>query len=103
MDGMWATDVEMLAVSHLLKVPILEAQRWQRLAPNNEDRILPESEPSAGFHTGFLAWGGGKSIGASMKRGNVRGGVGGIPLPAPPQPLNTPLLMCIGIKFVKLS
>ena len=23
---------------------ILEAQRWQRLAPNNEDRILPESE-----------------------------------------------------------
>ena len=37
----------------------------------------------AGFHTGFLAWGGGISIGASMKRGNVRGGVGGIPLPPP--------------------
>ena len=40
----------------------------------------------AGFHTGFLAWGGGKSIGASMKRGNVRGGGWGIPLPGHPPP-----------------
>ena len=39
----------MLAVSHLLNVPVfcfLElVQRWQRLAPNNVDRILLESEP----------------------------------------------------------
>ena len=39
----------------------------------------------AGFHTGFLAWGG-KSIGASMKRGNVRGGVGASPFLPPPSP-----------------
>ena len=33
-----------------------------------------------GFHTGFLAWGGEKSIGASTKRGNVRGlGVSSLP------------------------
>ena len=48
MDGTWATDVEILAVSHLLNVPVfsfLESiQRWQRLAPNNVDRTLPESE-----------------------------------------------------------
>ena len=48
MDGIWATDVEILAVSHLLNVPVfsfLESiQRWQRLAPNNVDKTLPESE-----------------------------------------------------------
>ena len=36
-------------VSHLLNVPVFcfleRIQRWQRLAPNNVDRILPESEP----------------------------------------------------------
>ena len=43
----------MLAVSHLLNVPVLcvrvvvfeRIQRLQRLAPNNANRILPESEP----------------------------------------------------------
>ena len=49
MDGTWVTDVDMLAVSHLLNVPVfcfLECiQRWQRLTTNNVDRILPESEP----------------------------------------------------------
>ena len=43
------TYVEMLAVSHLLNGPVFcfleRIQRWQRLAPNNVDRILPESEP----------------------------------------------------------
>ena len=49
MDGTWAMVVEMLAVSHLLNVPVFcfleRIQRWQRLAPTNVDRILPESEP----------------------------------------------------------
>ena len=43
----------MLAVSHLLSVPVLcvrvvvfeRIQRLQRLAPNNVNIILPESEP----------------------------------------------------------
>ena len=47
--GLWTTDVEMLGVSHLLNVPVFcflkRIQRWQRLAPNNVDRILLESEP----------------------------------------------------------
>ena len=38
-------DVAMSAVSHLLNVPVFcfleRIQRWQRLAPNNVDRILP--------------------------------------------------------------
>ena len=49
MDGTWATDVEMLPVSHLLSVQVFcfleHIQRWKRLAPNNVDRILPGSEP----------------------------------------------------------
>ena len=38
---------------------------------------------NAGFHTGFWAWGE-KSIGASTKRGNVRG-LGISPLPGLPR------------------
>ena len=41
-----------VAVSYLLSVPVFcvrvvvfeRIQRWQRLAPNNANRILPESE-----------------------------------------------------------
>ena len=43
---MCAMDVEMLAESHLLNVPVFcfleRIQKWQRLAPKNDDRIFPE-------------------------------------------------------------
>ena len=61
---------------------------WQKLAHILHISAAATVGAAPGFHTGFLAWGG-KSIGASMKRGNVRGGGWGNPppLPAPPLPL----------------
>ena len=44
---------------------------------------LPSNLDMGRVHTGFLVWGG-KSIGASTKRGNVRG-LGHPPSPGPPE------------------